>query len=165
MLIVNNTTGRLESLNVRGLKAQNKVVFTPGFNEINDEEYQALISPKGKKAPVFTLLVEQGGFVIQGDTQKEVTKDTVKADKEQAKAEKKAAEKAAEETKKAVESERKRVRDEISGLLKKNKARSMKYDDLAEDYCVERKDIKELVKVSDIEASNLFLEWLQSETR
>jgi vacuolar-type H+-ATPase subunit I/STV1 len=173
MVIVKNTTKRPESLPISGRQL---VKFSPGDNEIADAEYLALTKPRRNKPSRFSWFVDEGILIVKGDVPESVPEPEVVEDKAVAKAKeklaeaqetaakKKQAEAEAAEKKKRV-AETKTVREEINSLLRKNQKRSMKYDDLAEDYKVERKDIKELVKVSNLDASNLFLKWLQSETR
>ncbi len=170
-MLVINTSDRPETLSIpgrRGLK------FAPGPTEVADKEYLALIKPDGKEPSIFSWFVDQGVFEVQGDIPEPPPEPESEKDKAVAKAEEKlkdaqeiAAKKKQADAKAAAKKKRiaetNAVKEEINSLLRKNQKRSMKYDDLAEDYKVERKDVKELVACKDLEASKMFRDWLKSE--
>jgi len=150
MRLVHNTTSRPETLTVIGGKA---LRFPPGRTEISEEDYAALVAPEGGKQSMFSWFVDQGMFAVNVPIT-EAPPETPKP---------KAVVKAEE---KVGEAERNLLREEINAVMK-SKKRSMKYDDLAADFCITRDELKELIKVKagKEDDSRLFLEWLQSETK
>jgi hypothetical protein len=171
-MFVKNTTNRPETLSIPGRRG---IKFDPGKVEITDEEYLILSRPEASGPSMFSWFVDQGVFEIEGDIpepvvepepveDKAVAKAKEKLKEAQAIAEKKKQEAEAAAAKKKRDAESKALREEISSLLKKgNGKRSMKYDDLCEDYKVTRPELKDMVAVKDLEASKLFAQWLKSE--
>jgi hypothetical protein len=150
MVTVVNMTDRIETLSAVG---HNMVRFAPGATEITEDEFKALSAPEGKEPSVFSWFLKNRKFIIESP-------EDIKPPDPEPKAVVKA-------KKKVAEAERLLIREEINSLLKvgNHKKRSMKYANLAEDFCVELDEFKDIVKVREgkEEEARLFIEWLKSE--
>ena len=157
-MIVHNTTDRIEGFSPAGMR---KVNLLPGRNEISEEQYLALATPEGDGSDsVFMVLAKSGALAVEGELPKIPEKKP--ETKKEVKQVKKDLSKIRKDLKKSI---RKDLKKSIRKAMANKKARSMKFDDLAEDFLVERDEIKALVEVHEgkEDEAKLFLQWLESE--
>jgi len=139
-----NTNKRPEGFALPGGK---KIVFKPGDNQISEDEFAVLMKPRGNRISAFRRLIEDKTLVTSEGT------PTPREDKK---------------AKANIYKQKRKRANELRGEIKKalkSKKRSMKYDDLAEDFIIDRNELKSVIAVEpgQEETSQTFLKWLYSE--